>query len=258
SLVRQALSRPGGARRACAVPFRRASRRAQGRARRARNPAGAACARWRLEPRHRRRARGGRSCASLRRAGAAAFRGAAAPCCAGQAAYLHGGRLAAGRAVHQPGRRRHRADRALDRGTGNEGNGHPQHAPAAAAGPGCARDRTRRRGMTATRALLRRDLLLAWRRIGDALNPLMFFTMVALVFPLAVTPEAAFMQKLAPGILWVAALLASLIGLGGLFTPDYLDGTLEQQALSPVPLGYIALLRVLSHWMVTGLPLVIL
>ncbi|HLU62329.1 MAG TPA: heme exporter protein CcmB [Gammaproteobacteria bacterium] len=112
--------------------------------------------------------------------------------------------------------------------------------------------------MTATRALLRRDLLLAWRRIGDALNPLMFFTMVALVFPLAVTPEAAFMQKLAPGILWVAALLASLIGLGGLFTPDYLDGTLEQQALSPVPLGYIALLRVLSHWMVTGLPLVIL
>lgn len=112
--------------------------------------------------------------------------------------------------------------------------------------------------MKATRALLRRDLLLAWRRVGDALNPLMFFTMVALVFPLAVTPEAAFMQKLAPGILWVAALLASLIGLGGLFAPDYLDGTLEQQALSPVPLGYIALLRVLSHWMVTGLPLVIL
>lgn len=112
--------------------------------------------------------------------------------------------------------------------------------------------------MSATRALLRRDLLLAWRRIGDALNPLMFFVMVALVFPLAVTPEAAFMQKLAPGILWVAALLASLIGLNGLFTPDYLDGTLEQQALSPLPLGYIALLRVLSHWMVTGLPLVIL
>lgn len=108
------------------------------------------------------------------------------------------------------------------------------------------------------RALLRRDLVLAWRRVGDALNPLMFFVMVALVFPLAVTPEAAFMQKLAPGILWVAALLASLVGLNALFAPDYADGTLEQQALSPVPLGFIALLRVLGHWLTTGLPLVAL
>lgn len=110
----------------------------------------------------------------------------------------------------------------------------------------------------ATYAILRRDLLLAWRRFGDALNPLMFFVMVALVFPLAVTPEAAFMEKLAPGILWVAALLASLIGLNTLFAPDYLDGTLEQQAMSPLPLGLIALLRVLAHWLVTGLPLVVL
>ena len=106
--------------------------------------------------------------------------------------------------------------------------------------------------------LLRRDLLLAWRRVGDALNPLMFFVMVALVFPLAVTPEAAFMQKLAPGILWVAALLASLIGLNALFAPDYADGTLEQQALSPLPLGFIAVIRVFSHWLTTGLPLVAL
>lgn len=106
-------------------------------------------------------------------------------------------------------------------------------------------------------ALLRRDLLLAWRRAGDALNPLLFFVMVALVFPLAVTPEPAFMQKLAPGILWVAALLASLVGLNALFAPDFADGTLEQQALSPLPLGFIALVRVLGHWLTTGLPLVI-
>ena len=107
-------------------------------------------------------------------------------------------------------------------------------------------------------ALLRRDLLLAWRRIGDALNPLMFFMMVALVFPLAVTPEPAFLQQLAPGILWIAALLASLIGLNALFAPDFADGTLEQQALSPLPLGFIALVRVLGHWLTTGLPLVVL
>jgi heme exporter protein B len=106
--------------------------------------------------------------------------------------------------------------------------------------------------------LLHRDLTLAWRRWGDALNPLMFFTMVALVFPLAVTPDADFMRQLAPGILWVAALLASLIGLGSLFTPDYEDGSLEQQAISPVPLSWIALVRVLGHWLVTGLPLVAL
>lgn len=106
--------------------------------------------------------------------------------------------------------------------------------------------------------LLHRDLTLAWRRWGDALNPLMFFIMVALVFPLAVTPDADFMRQLAPGILWVAALLASLIGLGSLFAPDYEDGSLEQQAISPVPLSWIALVRVLGHWLVTGLPLVTL
>ena len=107
-------------------------------------------------------------------------------------------------------------------------------------------------------ALLRRDMTLAWRRVGDALNPLLFFAMVTLLFPLAVTPEPEFLQKLAPGILWVAALLASLIGLGALFAPDFQDGTLEQQALSPLPLGFIALIRVLGHWLTTGLPLVVL
>jgi len=111
---------------------------------------------------------------------------------------------------------------------------------------------------TAAIALLHRDLTLAWRRIGDAMNPLLFFAMVALVFPLAVTPEPEFLQKLAPGILWVAALLASLIGLSALFAPDFQDGTLEQQVLSPLPLSFIALIRVIGHWLSTGLPLVVL
>ena len=108
------------------------------------------------------------------------------------------------------------------------------------------------------KGLIKRDLVLAWRRWGDALNPLMFYAMVALVFPLAVTPEADFMRRLAPGILWIAALLASLIGLSSLFGPDYEDGSLEQQALSPVPLGYTAFVRIIAHWLVTGLPLVVL
>lgn len=108
------------------------------------------------------------------------------------------------------------------------------------------------------KALLCRDLKLAWRRWGDALNPLMFFIMVALVFPLAVTPEADFMRRLAPGILWVAALLSSLIGLASLFGPDFEDGSLEQQALSPVPLSWTAFIRILAHWLTTGLPLVVL
>lgn len=111
---------------------------------------------------------------------------------------------------------------------------------------------------SAFRSLLMRDLLLAWRRRGDVLNPVMFYVMVALVFPLSVSPEAEFMRQLAPGILWVAALLASLIGLNGLFGPDFTDGSLEQQAMSPVPFGFIAFARILGHWLVTGLPLVAL
>lgn len=108
---------------------------------------------------------------------------------------------------------------------------------------------------SAFRSLMTRDLLLAWRRRGDVLNPVMFYVMVALVFPLSVSPEADFMRQLAPGILWVAALLASLIGLNSLFGPDFTDGSLEQQAMSPVPLGFIAFARIMGHWLVTGLPL---
>ncbi|MDX1455807.1 MAG: heme exporter protein CcmB [Gammaproteobacteria bacterium] len=112
--------------------------------------------------------------------------------------------------------------------------------------------------LAAARSIINRDLLMAWRRRGDLLNPVLFFLMVALVFPLSVNPEPDFMRGLAPGILWVAALLASLIGLNGLFIPDFEDGSLEQQAMSPVPLAWIAFWRVVTHWLITGLPLLLM
>ncbi|MDE2196470.1 MAG: heme exporter protein CcmB [Gammaproteobacteria bacterium] len=107
-------------------------------------------------------------------------------------------------------------------------------------------------------ALVRRDLLLAYRRRGDVATPVIFFVMVTALFPLALSPEPALLRTLAPGVIWVAALLAGLIGQGSLFKSDYEDGTLEQLLLSPVSLELVALLRVLTHWLVTGLPLVIL
>ena len=107
-------------------------------------------------------------------------------------------------------------------------------------------------------ALVRRDLLLAYRRRGEVATPVIFFVMVTATFPLALSPEPALLSTLAPGVIWVAALLASLIGQDSLFKNDYEDGTLEQLLLSPVSLELVALLRVLTHWLVTGLPLAIL
>lgn len=107
-------------------------------------------------------------------------------------------------------------------------------------------------------ALIRRDLRLAYRRRGEILTPLMFFVMVTALFPLGLNPQPELLRTLAPGIIWVAALLAGLVGLESLFKSDYEDGSLELMALSPVSLELVALLRVLTHWLVTGLPLVIL
>lgn len=108
------------------------------------------------------------------------------------------------------------------------------------------------------RTILRRDLLLAWRKRGEALTPLLFFLMVALVFPLSIDPEPALLQEIGPGILWVAALLASLISLSTLFSADYQDGSLEQMALSPAPLAWLALWRMIANWIVSGLPLLLI
>jgi len=107
-------------------------------------------------------------------------------------------------------------------------------------------------------AVLRRDTLLAFRRRSDVLSTLFFFIMVASLFPLGVGPERELLRTMAPGILWVAALLAATLSLGRLFALDHADGTLEQLLLSPEPLSVIVAAKVLAHWLVSGVPLVLL
>lgn len=106
-------------------------------------------------------------------------------------------------------------------------------------------------------AIVRRDLLLVWKRPGDVLNPLFFFAMVATLFPLAVGPSGEQLQFIGPGVLWVAALLATLLSLNSLFLSDYEDGSLEQMLVSSVPLSALALGKSAAHWLANGLPLVI-
>ena len=106
--------------------------------------------------------------------------------------------------------------------------------------------------------VIRRDLLLAFRRRSDVLTTLFFFVIVATLFPLGVGPEPALLRTMAPGILWVAALLASMLALGRLFALDYADGTLEQLLLSVEPLTVIVIGKIIAHWLVSGLPLVLL
>jgi len=106
-------------------------------------------------------------------------------------------------------------------------------------------------------AVIRRDLELAWRRPGDVLNPLFFFAIVSTLFPLAVGPEAKQLALNGPGVLWVAALLAALLSLNSLFLNDYEDGSLEHLLLSPQPLPLLALAKAIAHWLVSGLPLVL-
>jgi heme exporter protein B len=107
-------------------------------------------------------------------------------------------------------------------------------------------------------AALRRDLLLSFRRRSDVLASLVFFVMVSTLFPLGVGPEKNTLRAMAPGVLWVAALLASTLALGRLFSPDLADGTLEQMALSSEPLALIVAGKVLAHWLVSGVPLVLM
>lgn len=107
-------------------------------------------------------------------------------------------------------------------------------------------------------ALLRRDLLLAWRRRAEALNPLMFFVLVVTLFPLALGAQPNLLQAMAPGIIWVSALLAALLSLDSLFRSDFDDGSIEQLLLSPHSLSVLVLGKILAHWLVTGLPLILI
>ena len=105
---------------------------------------------------------------------------------------------------------------------------------------------------------LRRDLLLAARRRSEVLTALFFFVVVVSLFPLGIGPEPAQLRRIAPGVLWVAALLATLLGLPRMFAADHADGTLEQMALSPRSFALLMGGKVAAHWLLCGLPLVLL
>lgn len=112
--------------------------------------------------------------------------------------------------------------------------------------------------MSALLAIIQRDLLLVLRRKSEVLTALFFFVVVTSLFPLGIGAEPALLRKIAPGVIWVAALLATLLGMHRMFAADYQDGTLEQIVLSPQPLVLLVAGKITAHWMVCGLPLVIL
>lgn len=105
--------------------------------------------------------------------------------------------------------------------------------------------------------IVRRDLLLAMRRKADLATPLAFYLVVASLFPLAIGADPGPLRQIGPGVVWVAALLAALLGLGRMFDQDEADGTLEQMLLSRCPLAVIVLAKIVAHWLVAGLPLVL-
>ncbi len=105
--------------------------------------------------------------------------------------------------------------------------------------------------------LLKRDLLLAVRTRGELANPLLFYVIVATLFPLGVTSDPETLATMAAGVLWIAALLATLLSLDTLFRSDFDDGSLELIMLSPHPSTLLVLAKVLAHWLVTGLPLLL-
>jgi heme exporter protein B len=106
--------------------------------------------------------------------------------------------------------------------------------------------------------VLRRDLLLALRHRSDVGTALLFFVIVSSLFPLGIGAEPNLLRAVAPGVIWVAALLSSLLSLGRLFAADHADGTLEQILLGAAPLGAVVAAKALAHWLVSGLPLVLI
>ncbi len=107
-------------------------------------------------------------------------------------------------------------------------------------------------------AVLCRELVLAFRHRGELANPMLFFLMVASLYPLGISPEPQILRTIAPGAVWIAALLAALFSLENLFRADFHDGTLEQLLLSPHPLPLLIIAKVLAHWLVSGLPMLLL
>lgn len=112
--------------------------------------------------------------------------------------------------------------------------------------------------MRAMLAVMRHDLALAWRRRANLVSGVMFYVIATSLFPLAIGPDPQQLRALAPGILWVAALLASMLPLSRLFAQAHADGSLEQLLLSPHPLALIVLAKIAAHWLASGLPLLLL
>ncbi len=107
-------------------------------------------------------------------------------------------------------------------------------------------------------AIIRRDILLAIRRRAEMANPLFFFILVVTLFPLAVGAQPNLLKTMAPGVIWVSALLAALLSLDGMFRSDFDDGSLEQMLLSTHSLSLLVLGKIIAHWLVTGLPLILI
>ena len=106
--------------------------------------------------------------------------------------------------------------------------------------------------------IVRRDLTIALRRRADVFTTLVFFVIVVSLFPLGIGPELETLRLIAPGVVWVGALLASMLALDQIFSADHRDGTLEQLLLTPQPVALLVVAKVLAHWLVTGLPLVLI
>ena len=110
----------------------------------------------------------------------------------------------------------------------------------------------------AARLVLERDLTLAWRRWDEVAQPLIFNVVVTTLFPLATTPDLSQLRVISGGVVWVAALLSSLLAMESLFRSDVEDGTMEQWVLSGQPLGWVLLAKIAAHWILAGLPLVVI
>ena len=109
----------------------------------------------------------------------------------------------------------------------------------------------------AFKATLTRDLLVAYKRKNDIFNPFMFFLIVCSLFPIGISPDPAKLGEIASGVLWISALLASLLAMDSLYRNDFEDGSLEQLLISPHPLYFLVLAKNMAHWLVSGLPVVI-
>ena len=106
-------------------------------------------------------------------------------------------------------------------------------------------------------ATLKRDLLIAFKKKNDIVNPFMFFIIVVSLFPIGISPESDRLTEIAAGVIWISVLLASMLSMDNLYRADFEDGSLEQLLLSPHPLFFLVLAKNISHWLVSGLPVVL-